>query len=148
MEKRNSPLSHIIDFAVESANLSPCRSKRGAAIFSGENLVSVGYNMKPRGFTCDGSEECKRNCRNDAIHAEQAAILHARSTYGCEMLHVKTVNGKLVPSGPPSCLQCSKLILGAGIAFMWLYHESGWKCYDTYTFHLLSGNVYVPTKVE
>ena len=29
------------------------------------------------------------------------------------MLHVKVVDGQAVPSGPPSCVDCSKLILTA-----------------------------------
>jgi deoxycytidylate deaminase len=144
-----NPPKHIVEFAIEAANLSPCRSKRGAAIFHGECILSTGFNHKPNGFTCDGSEGCKSLCRNDAVHAEQAAIIGAGRRFSlAEMLHVKTVDGKLVSSGPPSCLQCSKLILEAGIAAMWLYHEDGWKRYDAHTFHLLSGNVYVPLEAK
>jgi deoxycytidylate deaminase len=141
------PPQHIIDFAIEAANRSACRSKRGAAIFFRDNLISTGFNHKPGNLVCDGSEECKRYCRKDAVHAEQAAILHGSLLRGCEMLHVKTVDGKLVPSGPPSCLECSKLILEVGIDGMWLYHEDGWRRYDARTFHLLSGSVYIPKEV-
>jgi hypothetical protein len=53
-------------------------------------------------------------------------------------LHVKTVNGELVPSGGPSCVQCSKLALVCGIAGFWLYHEEGWRRYPMQEFHQLS----------
>jgi deoxycytidylate deaminase len=132
------PPDHIIQFAVEASVNSPCRSKRGAAIFKGEDLVSVGWNHKPKGFVCDGSDTCKSMCSLDAIHAEQSALL-GRNVSGAEMLHVKTVDGELVPSGGPSCLQCSKLIIEARLDAMWLFHPAGWKRYDPTTFHILSG---------
>jgi deoxycytidylate deaminase len=133
------PEAHIIDLAVEVSGWSPCRSKRGVAIFRGENVVTHGYNYKPRGFDCDGTEACKATCRNEAIHAEQQALLSAgRKADGADMLHVKTVNGQLVASGGPSCVQCSKLALACGIAGVWLYHAEGWRRYDMQTFHRLS----------
>lgn len=52
------------------------------------------------------------------------------------MLHVKVdASGQMVVSGPPSCDQCSKLILRAGIAGVWLLHEEGWKRYTAQEFH-------------
>lgn len=51
------------------------------------------------------------------------------------MLHVKVVNKEIVPSGPPSCVECSKLALAAGIGFFWLYHDEGWKRYAMLDFH-------------
>jgi hypothetical protein len=44
----------------------------------------------------------------------------------------------LVPSGGPSCAQCSKLALAAGIVGVWLYHENGWRRYGAGEFHRLS----------
>ena len=55
-----------------------------------------------------------------------------------EMLHVQVVEDRIVPSGPPSCPQCSKLILESGIAGMWLLHDDGWKRYDAREFHELT----------
>lgn len=78
-------------------------------------------------------------CRKTAVHAEQDAILAAGS--GClnaSMLHVKVVDGQLVASGEPSCVECSKLILRSGIKFMWLFHETGWKEYTADEFHKFS----------
>lgn len=138
------PPVHIIEFAVEASLQSPCQSKRGVAIFDGEYLVACGHNHKPAGFMCDGSKACKYKCSQDAVHAEQAAIIGAgRAARGCEMLHVKTVDRCVVPSMGPSCLQCSKLIIEAGITAMWLYHERGWKRYEARLFHYMSG-AYMP----
>lgn len=135
-ETLETPPEHIVEFAVEASVCSPCRSKRGVAIFRGRNLVAHGFNYKPRHFECDGSEACKATCRDEAVHAEQQALLSAGvGASGALMLHVKTVEGRLVPSGGPSCVQCSKLALVAGIKAVWLYHESGWRCYPIEEFH-------------
>jgi deoxycytidylate deaminase len=132
------PPNHIIRFAIEASYSSPCRSKRGVAIFDGDNLVSLGWNHKPKGFDCDRSAECKRTCGREAIHAEQMALVGSRHLNGAQMIHVKTVDGVLVASGGPSCVECSKLILYARIAGMWLYHETGWRYYEAHEFHRLS----------
>ena len=132
------PPKYAIDLAVEVSQWSPCRSKRGSVIFSGDSMIAHGHNYKPKGFECDGSEACKATCRTEAIHAEQHALLYARCARGAEMLHVKTVLGHLVPSGGPSCVQCSKLGLAAGVAGIWLYHEDGWTFYQAREWHALS----------
>lgn len=137
-----NPPAHIVELAVEVSGWSPCQSKRGVVIFDRENgnVVSHGHNHKPKGFECDGSDACKATCRIEAIHAEQDALMHAprMPTDTCDMLHVKTVDGKLVPSDAPSCVQCSKLALAGGVKGFWLFHEDGWKRYDIAEFHRLS----------
>lgn len=135
--------------AIEAAKLSPCQSKRGVSIWTEHGHLCSGYNHKPKGFTCDGSNACKRLCAQDAIHAEQHALHFAGSqAEGSEMLHVKVFDGALVASGPPSCLQCSKLIVQAGISGMWLFHTDGWKRYTAARFHWLSGAYWPNTKTE
>jgi hypothetical protein len=144
-----APPDNIIRFAVRASMESPCQSKRGAAIFDGENLVSVGHNHQPAPFYCDGSEACKRTCGRTAIHAEQMAILHAGSAArGAEILHIKTVDGKTVASDGPSCLACSKLVLFCGLRGMWLFHQAGWKFYEAALFHYQSGSAgdHMPAK--
>lgn len=134
-----APPRHIVDFAVEVSRWSPCRSKRGVVVFSGADVVTHGYNYKPRGFDCTQDAACKATCRREAIHAEQQALMLAgRRAEGSDMLHVKTVNGALVTSGGPSCVECSKLARAAGIAGVWLFHESGWRRYTAEEFHRLS----------
>jgi deoxycytidylate deaminase len=131
-----NPPPHVIDLAIEVSGWSPCRSKRGVVLFGMTGIVAHGYNYKPRGFDCDGSEACKATCRVEAVHAEQQALLSAGyHANGCEMLHVKTVDGELVPSGGPSCVACSKLVLIAGVVGVWLYHDNGWRRYEAQDFH-------------
>ena len=140
-----TPPEEILEEAIASANNSICRSKRGAVIFrlrkdQVDVLASSGWNHQPT-FLCDGSETCKSTCGKTAVHAEQSAILRMgpwRWSPHFEILHVKTVDGLLVPSGPPSCLECSKLILEAGIEHVWLFHEDGWKRYGAGEFHQLT----------
>lgn len=135
------PPQRFIDRAIWEARQSPCRSKRGVTIFRASGTLSAsGHNHKPRGFDCDGSPACKATCRAEAIHAEQEALLQAGIyAAGADLLHVKVdETGRLVPSGGPSCVECSKLILAAKIAGVWLFHECGWRRYPAAEFHALS----------
>lgn len=135
------PPNFALDAAVDASRLSPCRSKRGVAVYAAQSnlIVGLGHNQQVAPFECDGSLACKVTCREMALHAEQAALLQAgKSAAGCDMLHVKTVDGALVPSGGPSCVQCSKLVVPAGILGVWLFHESGWRRYGAQEFHQLS----------
>lgn len=134
-----APPEHIINFAIDASLNSPCQSKRGVAIFDADALLSLGWNHKPSGFECDGSDACKKTCGREAVHAEQMALIGMWCpSSGCDMIHVKTVDGVIVPSGGPSCLECSKLILHSRISGMWLYHADGWRRYDTAEFHALT----------
>jgi deoxycytidylate deaminase len=137
MSSQPTPPAHIVELAVQVAGWSPCRSKRGVVIFDRDgNFITNGHNHKPQGFACDGSEACKATCRRDAIHAEQYALLKAGTeARGAELLHVKAVDGQLVPSGGPSCVECSKLAIAAGITGVWLYHVHGWQRYPIVNFH-------------
>lgn len=123
--------------AVEIAKLSPCGSKRGIVIWHREHgVISGGYNAPPPSFVCDGSDACRANCNKTAVHAEQAALIDFDPRIeGCEMIHVKVVDGEAVHSLQPSCWQCSKLILQAGISYMWLYQVEGLVRYTAQDFH-------------
>lgn len=134
-----SPPEAMIAAAIAASLNSPCRSKRGVAIWwpGFPTPVAVGWNDLPAGG-CDGSYECKATCARRAVHAEQRAIIAADRKLGTSMLHVKTTDGVLVASGGPSCVECSKLILVTGVAWMWLYHADGWRRYDALEFHRLS----------
>ena len=133
-----NPPDEVVTLAVQSSLHSPCRSKRGCVIWNDWEIISSGFNHQPSPVTCDGSDQCKSSCRQTAIHAEQSAVLNGLPSHFfsfASMLHVKTVNGLIVASGPPSCLECSKLILETGISFMWLFHANGWKQYTAVEFH-------------
>lgn len=134
-----APPEWFVEYARAEATNSPCQSKRGVVIWNAEKdcLVSLGHNRLPPGFTCHGEDLCRQSCSREAVHAEQWALLKPShsSVIGCTMLHVKVVDKAIVPSGPPSCVQCSKLALAAGISFFWLYHADGWKRYEMLDFH-------------
>lgn len=134
------PSEIIIQAAISASLKSPCRSKRGVVIFRHHRVESTGFNYKPLPFECDSSERCKETCGEEAVHAEEAALLNGMGVelYGADLLHVKTVNGKLVPSGGPSCVKCSRLILHCMLKHVWLYHEDGWRSYEAVEFHRLS----------
>lgn len=135
------PPQHIVELALEVGGWSPCRSKRGVVIHRDGDVIAHGHNYKPRGFECDGSDACKMFCRYEAVHAEEAAIVAAGgrpATDGAELVHVKSVDGRLVESGPPSCVRCSTLALAYGIAGVWLYQEAQWNRYPATLFHALS----------
>lgn len=136
---KDEPPANVIADAVRASVLSPCLSKRGAVVFSGDTVLTSGYNNQVPPLTCSSDAACKATCQQTALHAEQSALVGVGVTaHDCDLLHVKTVDGRLVPSGPPSCVQCSKLSVAYGIAGVWLFHDTGWRRYHVNEFHELS----------
>lgn len=153
----NEPPRFMIDRAREAALKSPClKSRRGVVLYrplSGTawSFVSDGFNSPPGAFSCTGTDLCRRDCAKLCLHAEDRALRAAGTwTYGLTMLHVKVIDGKVVPGGPPSCWQCSRLVVEADIHGVWLYelppgnltghdllHVVGnWRFYTPEEFHL------------
>lgn len=121
-------------FAIEVSKKSTCvKSNRGVVVVSSDlKTVVYGYNDPPAPFACMG---CGDSCNRVAIHAEERALLkNPEAARGGDLLHVKTVKGVPVPSGPPSCWQCSRMIVEAGVARVWLLH-SDWVSYTAEDFH-------------
>lgn len=141
------PPSSVVIAAVAAASASPCRSQRGAVIFRPDgSIVATGYNDQPAPTRCDGSAACKETCRITCVHAEERALINAGfAARGSDMLHIKAVDGAGVATGPPSCVECSKLSLAAGIVRFWLLESSGWVVYDIVDFHLRSLAAAVPS---
>lgn len=133
-------IDEALSVAVSIGSTSPCaKSKRGVVIWDQAGVVAVGTNHQPRGFSCDGSTACREACNRLCVHAEETAILRARrSVVGCDMLHIKVVDGRAVPSGHPSCWQCSRVVLDSGIARLWLLHDDGLRAYSADEFHELT----------
>lgn len=143
----------IVRQTVAVAAGSPCaKSKRGVAIWGGSfdhpdqhgwPFLLIEHNSPPQGFSCLGREVCGNHCNKVAVHAEERALLRVAksvepcqfSTQGASMLHVKVIDGELVQSRAPSCWQCSRMILEAGVESIWLYHVTGWEEYSTLEFH-------------
>jgi deoxycytidylate deaminase len=129
--------------AVMAARKSTCcKSKRGVAIYCGARLVIAESNSPPKGFRCGGDDACRASCNKVAVHAEERALLHWRPTFVGEydLVHAKVgETGNLVTSGPPSCWQCSRMILDADIITrVWLNHAQGWAAYTPIDFHRLT----------
>lgn len=133
--------------ALEAANridVGRCRtSRRGAVIWAplrGVTMFATGTNARADGRECTESEACQKDCGRICYHAEQSALAEwSRRGLGAlettHLLHVKTVKGAAVPSGPPSCVECSKLLVRFGVGHVWLFQEEGWTHYDAWRFH-------------
>ena len=126
----SAPPAFAVEWAVEVARRSPCaKTRRAAVVFVGEKILGAGYNHPPKPTICDGSPECRTDCGRRCVHAEaQAARVSWRETAteglysSVELVHVKIdSDGKLEAGGGPSCWQCSREVLDAGIAAVWLY---------------------------
>jgi len=131
--------NRALEEAIKAAKRSPCsKSKRGVVLWCPEIYCSLtlGWNHPPEPMFCDGSEACRESCGKLCVHAEADALINAQHNVdGYSMLHVKVADGEAVPSGPPSCWQCSRLLLGAKIKKVWLLHEEGLKLYTARDFH-------------
>lgn len=136
------PSAHAVRSAIDIARMSPCaKSQRGAVLFVSRGhrteIVAYDNNHQPPPFACTKSPACFEHCGMLCLHAEQAALLalgaheieaehDGRDGYGrrdMSMLHIKVVDGQPVAGGPPSCLQCSRLIVDSDIEGIWLYQE-------------------------
>ena len=133
--------------AVDAAKRSPCaKSKRGVVIWCPINsMFAIGFNHPPDGFRCDDSDACREHCNKLCLHAEQEALMAARgrsvfrsSPRVLHLLHVKVdADGNAVPSGPPSCWQCSRLIVDClHIDTVWLLEDEGLRSYTPHEFHV------------
>lgn len=143
------PPQHVVALALAMANDSPCKkSQRGAVVFDparDNEVLGLAFNGLPAG-RCDGSDRCRSTCAARCQHAEARATIDAMSLAWTksdqsrrpDMLHIKTVDGKPVASGSPSCYRCSGLMLDRGVAAVWLLHDSGWHRYEIEEFHRLS----------
>lgn len=133
----------LLPLAAAAAVRSPCaKSQRGVLVFRADGtVVGRGFNAQPKPFACDGSDACRASCGKLCEHAEAAALRDAGPIHPqavVHLLHVKVVRGVAVPSGPPSCWQCSRAILAAGISSVWLLHQGGVKGYTAEDFHRLT----------
>jgi deoxycytidylate deaminase len=141
------PTAEIVSTLVRMGQLAPCvKSKRGVVIVDTRMtaVVANAFNGPPPPFTCGGDDACRADCNKICVHAEAAAIsrlneegYEARSEY--VLVHAKIVGDQMVPSGPPSCWQCSRQILHDGFAGVWLYESTPpvnrWRFYTALEFH-------------
>lgn len=97
-------------------------------------ILGAGHNGQPEPYVCGGRAICGNACRTLAVHAEvrtiRAAIEDLAHFYATSLLYVGTAQlvhvkvderGQLVAGDGPSCEQCSREILDAPLAGVWLY---------------------------
>lgn len=142
------PPTNVIDAAVRVAAFSPCaKSKRGAVVFyrpeqktepdrllveTWGSIHASGFNGLPGRIQCDGSAECRRDCGKRCVHAEARAVRElggsarhlGEKISALDIVHVKIgAAGTLEAGGGPSCWQCSREILDAGLGGVWLFES-------------------------
>lgn len=110
---------YFMDIALVAASRSNCSRRQVAAVLVRDRrIISTGYNGTPRGIRncCDGG--CPR-CNSDVpsghnlseclcSHAEENAIVQAA-------YHGIMVKGATLYTTFSPCLQCTKMIINAGI---------------------------------
>lgn len=110
----------FMDTAERFAQLSSAvRLKVGAVVVKDNRIISIGYNGMPSGWTneCETlvyriAEEPILKTKDEVIHAEANAILKlARDG--------ESGNGSSLFCTHAPCIQCAKLIHGAGISKMY-----------------------------
>lgn len=140
-------MDQAVRAAIAAARQSPCaKDQRGAAAWHPKSEIMLAdHNGPPHPFSCDKSAACAAACGKLAVHAEERVVhrfAEQERVVGASVLHIRTVDGQPVPSGPPSCITCSRTMLFAGVAEIWLWHEGGawssWRCYEAVEFHELS----------
>lgn len=128
--------------AVDWAKMSPCaKSKRGVVILQVDGTVAgCGFNHPPDGLRCTGDDACRAACGKICVHAEMMALRNAGASAGpLELVHVKVVDGELVPGGGPSCSPCARDLLDDGrVVAVWLFHVDGWRRYGLADFYALT----------
>lgn len=144
--RSREPLAEALDAALAAAFEPGCaKDRRGAAVWhSVFGNLTAASNGPPRPFACDASEACRAACGKLAAHAEMRAVLTylriaaGRGVRDFTVLHIRIVDGGPAPSGPPSCITCSRDMLEAGARSIWLWHADGWREYQADEFHALS----------
>ncbi len=104
----NKWIAAYMDTAERFAQLSSAvRLKVGAVVVKDHRIISIGYNGMPAGWT-NVCEDENFKTKDEVIHAEANAILKlAKSHDGGD-------GASLFCTHAP-CVQCAKLIYGAGI---------------------------------
>jgi deoxycytidylate deaminase len=134
-----APPPELVARAIEQARNSPCaKSRRGSVAYlhfdnpRHTRIVGTGYNHPPGEVRCDGSARCHADCGKRCIHAVAAAIYDtSRTPLACDLLHVEIdTDAQLVAGGPPSCVDCSKAALHAGVRGAWLYQQYKYQSFE------------------
>jgi len=126
----------MIDHALAVAAHSPCRSKRGVALFDMRTgaFRGDGFNSPPRPYGCPGREICAGTCGQRSVHAEVRALREASKFIAnghppgpYDLIHVELASdGSVVACDGPRCVPCAVHIIEAGfVGGVWLYERAG-----------------------
>lgn len=105
-----------MNIAEEISTMSRCKRKKvGAILVKKGNIISFGYNGTPKGF--ENECECEQgNTKDSVLHAEANAITKvAKTSYSSK--------GAVLFTTLSPCVQCSKLIIQAGIKRVYYLDE-------------------------
>ncbi|RME54256.1 hypothetical protein D6777_04385 [Candidatus Woesearchaeota archaeon] len=150
-DEEKTALEHICNAVVIAQNATCERSKCGAVIVQGDEVIGQGYNSPP------GDYESQRRCscskasyhkkvtdKTCCIHAEQRAIMDAlrnnpEKVAGSRLYFIRLdTDGNVLKAGKPYCTICSKMALDVGVAEFVLWHEEGVCVYGTEEYNRLS----------
>lgn len=141
--------------ATAVAQRSLClRSKCGAVLVDGDEIIGQGYNAPPRDDLahrkCQSVTASKAKPKSDrtcCVHAEwraiEGALRGASARIEGAVLYFARIDdetGQLKPSGRPYCTVCSRIALDVGIASWVLWHGpvDGTRIYTAYEYNQLS----------
>jgi dCMP deaminase len=106
-----------MDTAKRFANLSSARRKQvGAVVVKEKNIISIGYNGMPSGWSNVCEDESTFRTKEEVYHAEANAILKLAGSH--ESAKDATMYCTCLP-----CLECAKMIYASGIHIV-VYNEN------------------------
>ena len=135
----------FMDTAERFAQLSSAkRLQVGAVVVKDNRIISIGYNGMPAGWTneceelvCRIAEEPILKTKDEVIHAEANAIAKlARDG--------ESGNGSVMFCTHAPCVQCAKLIYGAGISK--LFYRDAYRDNNGLDFLTATGVEVIPYK--
>ena len=139
-------LDAFMDTAERFAELSSAkRLKVGAVVVKDNRIISIGYNGLPAGWTNECEDEIRYpdaegvtlKTKDEVIHAEANAIVKlARDG--------ESGNGSVMFCTHAPCVQCAKLIYGAGISKM--YYRDAYRDTNGLDFLTATGVEVIPYK--
>lgn len=130
-----------LDALVKAAAAGPCAKSKRGAIIAADGLMLTAVNAPAGGRPCDGSAACRANCSQVCNHAEERAVLQAlrhRPLHRAHVIHVAVdPDGTPRDKAVPGCVSCSRLMLEAGVEFVWLWGgaPARWQVWTAADFH-------------
>lgn len=143
---------HYFEKAAEVARDSCClRSKCGAVLVSGDEIIGTGFNSPPLN---NPVEKCIKNELNPDFKSDKTCCIHAEDravreglkkdpekVKGARIYFIRLDDeGKMKRSNSPYCTMCSKMALDEGIGEWALWQDNGVAIYDAKEYNDVSFN--------